>query len=164
MFTSKSHTMYPDIALCADTLKLALTRYAFEGRILNCYLTPKLRLFISILKSPSESYHDRRNVGILMNAKPFLSLQLGNKERGPGLRTILTLLLWAQECRLQIFMVIFLSMNGRVGIHRSKVLSQLHEIYYCTDVNTAGFTTLDIALLASVVQSVTHFSTTLRKR
>jgi hypothetical protein len=45
-----------------------------------------------------------------------------------------------------------------------KVLSQLEEIYYCSDVNTAGSIKFDIHVPASVVQIVTFLPSMFRNR
>jgi hypothetical protein len=36
-------------------------------------------------KIPNKSFHDSRHVWILLNAIPFLSVSLGDKELGPAL-------------------------------------------------------------------------------
>jgi hypothetical protein len=42
-------------------------------------------------------------------------------------------------------------MNGRAVIYRSEVLSQLEEIYNCSDVITAVFMGFNIGFSASIV-------------
>jgi hypothetical protein len=55
-------------------------------------------------------------------------------------------------------------MNGRTVIYRSKVLSQLDEIYNSSDIITAGFMEFNISFSVSIVGNVRPPSGTLNNR